>query len=477
MIIRRAKIVCTIGPASDSPEMLDALLDAGMDVARLNFSHGTHEEHAARFQRIRAACEKSGREVAILQDLCGPKIRCGIFAGGGLDLEKGATVQLYEAQGEALDAPDGGIPIQYPSLSGDLEPGDVLLMDDGRVAVEVERIDTRADPPFVVATVRQPGRLRDKCGVHIPAERVRIATLTDKDKRDLSFGLSLGVDYVALSFVRNASEVQLVKDICDAWGRPTPVLSKIETPQAVQHLEPIIVASDAVMVARGDLGVEFSPERVPVIQREILGLARRHGRPAIVATEMMQSMVTATRPTRAEASDVATAVFDGTDGVMLSGETAMGAHPALVVRTMHRIVVEAEQSAFYQPAAGGEAGAAIPQALAHGACHIASQVGAKVIVAFTESGRSASFVSQARPSVPIIGLSPNVSTLRKLRLMWGVVPRFVEPLSDSDQMIERAHALLLANGIVSPGDRFVTIFGAPVGVSGTTNALQVKVVE
>jgi pyruvate kinase len=476
VVIRRAKIVCTIGPASDSPEMLDALLGAGMDVARLNFSHGTHEEHAERLARIRSAAERRGQEVAILQDLCGPKIRCGKFPNGAPELMQDAVVRLYAAD-EALEAPERGIPIQYASLSDDLVPGDVILMDDGKIAMEVDRIDKHAEQPAVVAKVTQPGKLRDKVGVHLPAERVRIATLTDKDKRDLSFGLGLGVDYVALSFVRNASEVQLVKDICDAWGRPTPVVSKIETPQAVQHLEPIIVASDAVMVARGDLGVEFSPEQVPVIQREILGLARRHGRPAIVATEMMQSMMTATRPTRAEASDVATAVFGGADGVMLSGETAMGAHPALVVRTMHRIVVEAEQSPFYTGSTPVERDLTVAEAVAHGACHIASQVGAKVIVAFTEAGRSAAFVSQARPRMPIIGLSPNSSTLRKLRMMWGVIPHYVEPLSDSDQMIERAHALLLANGIVSPGDRFVTIFGAPVGVSGSTNALQVKVVE
>lgn len=470
--------MCTIGPASDSSEMLEALISAGMDVARLNFSHGSHAEHKARLARIRAASEAAGQPVAVLQDLCGPKIRCGSFPEGTLEVTSDQIVRIYEALDDTLRAPEeGGVPIQYPGLADDLQPGDVILLDDGRVGLEVDRIDTQSNYPAVIAKVQQPGKLRDKVGVHLPAERVRIATLTDKDKRDLSFGLSLDVDYVALSFVRNASEVQLVKDICDAWGRPTPVVAKIETPQAVQHLESIILASDAVMVARGDLGVEFSPERVPIIQREILGLARRHGRPVIVATEMMQSMTTATRPTRAEASDVATAVFDGADGVMLSGETAMGAHPALVVRTMHRIIVEAEQSAFYSPTAGGDPSIAIPQAVAYGACHIAAQVGAKVIVAFTESGKSARYVSQARPSVPIIGLSPNSSTLRKLRLMWGVVPRFVEPLSDSDQMIGRAHALLLANGIVSPGDRFVTIFGAPVGVSGSTNALQVKVVE
>jgi pyruvate kinase len=474
MVIRRAKIVCTIGPASDSPEVLGELIASGMDVARLNFSHGTHEEHAARIARIREAAAARGEHVALLQDLCGPKIRCGKFAGGPRFLREGERARLFQVEGSAPPQAEG-VPIQYQGLAEDLQPGDQVLIDDGRVALEVDRIDPDGS---VWTLVTGGGELRDRVGVHLPAERVRLASLTDKDKRDLAFGLSQGVDFVALSFVRTASEVQLVKDICDAWGRPTPVVAKIETPQAVQRLEPIILAADAVMVARGDLGVEFAPERVPVIQREIVGLARRHERPVIIATEMMQSMTTAMRPTRAEASDVATAVFDGADALMLSGETATGEHPALVVRFMHRIVVEAEQSPFYAPTASRPPTAAsIPQAVARGACHIASQVGAKVIVAFTEHGASAHYVSQARPHTPIIGLSPNAETLRKLRLMWGVVPRLLEPFRDSDEMIERAHAHLLASGIVSPGDRFVTIFGAPVGVPGSTNALQVKVVE
>ena len=473
MALRRAKIVCTIGPASDAPEALEELLVAGMDVARLNFSHGTHEEHGARITRIREVSSKAGKHVAILQDLCGPKIRCGVFPDGWVEIETGEKVKLVTAAGEP--AAPSTVPIAYPWLSEDLQEGDAVLIDDGRVALEVNGVGAQE----VEAVVRHGGIIRDRSGVHLPAERVRIDTLTDKDKRDLSFGLSQGVDYVALSFVRSASDVQLVRDICDAWGVPTPVIAKIETPRAVEHLEPIILAADAVMVARGDLGVEFSPERVPVIQREILGLARRHQRPVIVATEMMQSMTTATRPTRAEASDVATAVFEGTDAVMLSGETATGAHPALVVRTMSRIIQEAEQSRFYAPAARelDDARAPIAQAIARGACHIARQVGAKVIVAFTETGRSAQYVSQARPEVPIIGLSPSVQTLRRLCMMWGVVPWYVEPLRDSDQMIDRAHALLLASGIVSPGDIFVTIFGAPVGVAGSTNAIHVKVVE
>jgi len=475
VVARRAKIVCTIGPASDPPEVLGDLIDAGMNVARLNFSHGTHEEHEERLARIRAVASEKGKQVAILQDLCGPKIRSGRFRGGKCPLEDGSDVALVEASSEpgALAA-DGELPISYEGLAEDLRVGDPVLIDDGRIVLEV--VDNAGGK--VIARVVQGGSLRDRVGVHLPSERLRVETLTDKDKHDLSFGLSHDVDYLALSFVRAAADVRLLKDICEAWGKPTPVVAKIETPQAVEHLESIILASDAVMVARGDLGVEYSPERVPVIQRKILGLAQRHQRSVIVATEMMQSMITSTRPTRAEASDVATAVFDGTDAVMLSGETATGKHPALVVRTMSRIIVEAERSPFYEPKPTLRSERTrVAEATARSACRIARDIGARVIVAFTESGSTARFASAARPGAIVVGLSPNASTVRRLSLLWGVVPLFIEPLRSSREMIDRAHALLLANGLVSPGDSFVTIYGAPVGVSGTTNAIQVKVVE
>jgi pyruvate kinase len=385
------------------------------------------------------------------------------------------AVVLIEASQEPVDLKPNEIPIQYEGLAQDLRADDVVLLDDGRVSLTVTKIDGLR----VHATVTQPGDLRDRVGVHLPARRVRIATLTEKDKADLSLGLGLGVDYVALSFVRSADDVRLVREICEAWGRPTPIVSKIETPSAIDELEPIILASDAVMVARGDLGVEFNPERVPIIQREILGLARIHQRPVIVATEMMQSMVTATRPTRAEASDVATAVFEGTDAVMLSAETATGAHPALVVRMMARIVVEAEQSTFYRPLSSEQPGARanVAEAVARNACDIARDVGARVIVAFTESGQSARYASKARPTTPIIAFSPNAITRRRLALLWGVVPCAIDPVRDADEMVERANGLLIANGFAAPGDKLVAIFGAPVGVSGTTNSIRVKVVE
>jgi pyruvate kinase len=471
--VRRAKIVCTIGPACDDQATLEQLIRAGMDVARLNFSHGSHEEHARRFATVRAAAEACDKPVAILQDLCGPKIRAGRFPGGTRDLPGDSVVALVEARAE--EAAPGEIPIQYEGLADDLQPGDVILVDDGRIVLTVTKVESQR----VMAAVTQGGALRDRVGISLPARRVRLATLTEKDKADLSFGLSLGVDYVALSFVRTADDVRLARDITEAWGRPTPIVAKIETPAAIDNLEAIILQSDAVMVARGDLGVEFSPERVPIIQREILGLARIHQRPVIVATEMLQSMVTATRPTRAEASDVATAVFEGTDAVMLSQETATGNHPALVARMMARIITEAEQSAFYKPPSSEQPGqrANVAEAIARNACDIARDIRARAIVAFTESGLTARYASKARPMVPIMAFSPNVTTRRRLSLYWGVVPQPLDAMRSADEMVDRANAHLLANGFVSPGDRFVAIFGAPVGVVGTTNSIRVRVVE
>lgn len=472
MHVRRAKIVCTLGPASDEQSIVDDLVHAGMDVARLNFSHGTHADHAERIQRIRRAAANVERPVAILQDLCGPKIRAGHFPGGHFDVPTDSRVALVEARGEL--AYPGEIPITYEGLVEDLEEGDEVLLDDGRVTLRiVQKLNGRVEAVAVAG-----GPLRDRVGVHLPSRRVRLSALTEKDKADLSFGLGQGVDYVALSFVRSGDDVRLVREICEAWGRPTPIIAKIETPQAIENLEDIIVASDAVMVARGDLGVEHSPERVPVLQREILGLSRVHQRPVIVATEMLQSMVTATRPTRAEASDVATAVFDGTDAVMLSQETASGAHPVLAARMMARIIQEAEGSRFYSPPASGLRGgyANVAEAVARNACDIAAEIGARVLVTFTESGNSARYVSKARPVVPIVAFSPNDDVLRRLALLWGVLPCPMEKLPDSEALLDRANVYLLAGGYVSPGDKVVIVFGAPVGVSGTTNTIHVRVV-
>ena len=465
MAIRRAKLVCTLGPACDSNEGLKALIDAGMDVARLNFSHGTHEEHGARLARLRQASDEKKKAVAALQDLCGPKIRTGSFPNK-FELPHGCDATLVEGE-QSND--ERVIPINYEGLAEDVRVGDHILFDDGRLVLRVKSIDGGKVRVFV----EQGGGMRNHIGVHLPSKTMRGGALTDKDKEDLQYGLSAGVDYIALSFVRRAEDLRQVREICQEWGRPTPVIAKIETPDAVDNLESVVAASDGVMVARGDLGVEFPPERVPVIQRQILAVARRVRRPVIVATEMLQSMTKATRPTRAEASDVANAVFSGTDAVMLSGETATGDHPTLAAAMMSRIASEAEASAFFEQAPYASRATSTAEAIARGACNTAREIGARYLVAFTETGSSAMNVSLARPGVPIIAFSPNPKTRRQMALFWGVIPRECPPVHDSDSLVDWCTGDLMAAGLASPGERVVIVFGAPIGVSGSTNTIRV----
>src|SRR5579863_1262074 len=397
--LRRAKLVCTLGPACDSIDGLRGLIAAGMDVARLNFSHGTHEEQGARLSRVRQASDLERKSVAVLQDLCGPKIRTGSFPAK-FELPSGTEVTLTEGESSTSERI---IAIQYEGLAADVRLNDRIMFDDGRLVLTVLRIEGNQ----VRARVDQGGGMRDHVGVHLPSKTLRISALTEKDKQDLDFGLSCGVDYVAMSFVRKADDIHQIREICNAWGAPTPVIAKIETPDAVEDLESIVAASDGVMVARGDLGVEFPPERVPVIQRQILTVARRVRRPVIVATEMLQSMTKSTRPTRAEASDVANAVFSGTDALMLSGETATGDHPTLACGMMSRIALEAESSQFFEQAPYVSRATNVAEAIARGAVNTAKEVGLRYIVAFTETGTSAMNVSLARPPVPIIAFSHN----------------------------------------------------------------------
>jgi pyruvate kinase len=468
MAIRRAKLVCTLGPACDSVDGLGSLIDAGMDVARLNFSHGTHAEHGARFQRLRLASEAKKKSVAALQDLCGPKIRTGNFPAP-FNLPTGCEAALVEGE-ESRD--ERVIPIDYEGLAGDVRVGDHVLFDDGRIVLCVTAIEGER----VKVQVEQGGGMRNHVGVHLPSKTMRISALTEKDKLDLQYGLSLGVDYVALSFVRRADDLALVREICQEWGQPTPIVAKIETPDAVENLESVVAASDGVMVARGDLGVEFPPERVPVIQRQILSVARRVRRPVIVATEMLQSMTKASRPTRAEASDVANAVFSGTDALMLSGETATGDHPFLAAAMMSRIATEAESSVFFEQAPYASRATSVAEAIARGACNTAKEIGAKYLVAFTESGISAMNVSLARPNVPIIAFSPNAKTRRRMALYWSVIPRECPAVRDSDELVDWCTGDLMAAGLASPGERVVIVFGAPIGVSGSTNSIRVHVI-
>ncbi len=465
--LRRAKLVCTLGPACDSLDGLRGLIAAGMDVARLNFSHGTHEEQGARLSRVRQASDLERKSVAVLQDLCGPKIRTGSFAAK-FDLPSGAEVTLTEGEASTNERI---IPIQYAGLAADVRLNDRIMFDDGRLVLTVLRIEGDQ----VRARVDQGGGMRDHVGVHLPSKTLRISALTEKDKQDLDFGLSCGVDYIAMSFVRKADDIHQIREICNAWGAPTPVIAKIETPDAVEDLESIVAASDGVIVARGDLGVEFPPERVPVIQRQILAVARRVRRPVIVATEMLQSMTKSTRPTRAEASDVANAVYSGTDCLMLSGETATGDHPMLACSMMSRIAMEAEVSPFFEHAPYGSRATSVAEAVARGACNTAREIGAKFLVAFTETGSSAMTVSLARPDVPIIAYTPNAKTRRRMALYWGVVPREMPAVHDSDQLVDWCTGDLLSAGFGSPGERVVIVFGAPIGVSGSTNSTRVHV--
>ena len=470
MPIRRAKLVCTLGPAVDGVEKLGELIDVGMDVARFNFSHGSHEEHRVRMENLRTAAAQKKKPVAVLQDLCGPKIRTGTF-DAPFELKAGTEIILEEGDDKSKGDPDR-IPITYEGLAEDVRLGDRIMFDDGRIVMQVTAIDGQK----VRVKITQGGGMRNRVGVFLPTRTLRISPLTEKDKADLSFGLSMGVDYVALSFVRRAEDLRLVREICQEWGKPTPVIAKVETPDAVENLESVVAASDGVMVARGDLGVEFPPERVPVIQRQILLVARRVRRPVIVATEMLQSMTKSTRPTRAEASDVANAVFAGADCVMLSGETANGDYPMLAAGMMSAIALEAERSPFFEPAPYATRATSVAEAIARGVVNTAREIGAKFLVAFTESGSSAMNVSLARPPVPIVAFSPNAQTRRRMALFWGVIPRELPSLADTDALVDWVTGDLMANGLASPGERVVIVFGAPLGVSGSTNSIRVHVI-
>ncbi len=467
MSYRRAKIVCTIGPASSSAEQIDALIASGMDVARLNFSHGTHADHRDVIERIRAASEERRKAIAILGDLCGPKIRLGVLPPTDQSLEAGATVTFFSG----LEGEGDRIPVRYETLAADVRVGDIVRLDDGRVRLRVQEI--RGEN--VRAIVEEGGQIRSNVGVSLPTRHLQIRTITEKDKEDLMFGLTAGMDYCAVSFVRGPEDLKLVRDICEAWGRPLPLVAKIETLEAIERLEDILAATDAVMVARGDLGVEFPPEQVPVLQRRVLDSAARYRRPVIIATEMLQSMVTSTRPTRAEASDVATAIFDGADATMLSQETASGDHPALAVQMMARIIESVESSPYYspRPAPAPPPPAPFPEAIARTAVLAAHDVGARLIVAFTQGGETARLISQERPMVPLIVFSPHEGIRRRIGLYWGTLARLMVPIRDTDEMVDQVQQHLLASGLVSHGDKIVVVYGAPISVRGRTNTVRV----
>ena len=462
-VARRAKIVCTLGPATDAPGVLRGMVRAGMDVARLNFSHGTADEHRARTAAVRRAAQHAGRTVAVLQDLQGPKIRVGTFEGGRAELVAGRTVTLTPRRG-VVGSPRL-IPVPLRSLSADCRPGDAVLLDDGRVRLRVLR-RRGAD---LEAGVEVGGVVSDRKGVSLPGSAVSLPAFTPKDRRDAALGRALGVDLVAMSFVRTAEDVEQARR---HLAPGTPLVAKIEKPQALEHLEDILRAADGVMVARGDLGVEVPLERVPGIQKRLVRRSAELGRTCIVATEMLESMVRAPRPTRAEVSDVANAVLDGADAVMLSAETAVGRDPVAVVDTMARIVEEAERTPPLPARPALEASDVSP-GIAAAAVEAARQVGARLVVAYTESGYTARLVAAFRPGVPILALTPNPEVVRRLAVVWGVEGRVVPRVRSTDAMMARARVEARRSAVAS-GQRMVVVAGLPLNEPGNTNLMTVQ---
>jgi pyruvate kinase len=469
--VRRAKIVCTLGPATESLDAIRALVASGMNVARLNMSHGSHEEQLQRYHNVRQASDESGKAVGILADLQGPKIRLGTFSAGKVRIENGDrfTITIEDVDGNAQRAST-----TYKGLPGDVKPGDRILIDDGRISLlAVSVTDTE-----VVTEVVEGGFVSNSKGINLPGVAVSVPALSDKDIEDLRWALRTGVDIIALSFVRNAADYADVKKIMDEEGISVPVIAKIEKPQAVENLDEIIAAFDGIMVARGDLGVELPLEEVPIVQKRCIMTARLAGRPVIVATQMLDSMEKASRPTRAEVSDVANAVLDGADALMLSGETSVGEHPFEAVQTMSRIIEHVESQALGQiphlPYVEKDPRTGLVVTWA--ATEIAHSLSARFLVAFTETGHSARALARHRRDTQLLAFTPHARTRSVLSLVWGVDTYLVPPVQHTDHMVDQLEAALLASGRVSLGEKVVIVAGAPPGIAGGTNSVRVHTV-
>lgn len=462
---RRGKIVCTLGPATGTDDMVRDLVDAGMDVARLNFSHGDHADHEASYQRVRKASAATGRAVGILADLQGPKIRLGRFADGKAVWENGDTVRITV---EECEGSHDRVSTTYKQLAEDAKPGDRLLIDDGKVALTVEHIDG----DDVVCTVTEGGPVSNNKGLSLPGVAVSVPALSAKDIGDLEFALTLGVDLIALSFVRSPADIELVHEVMDRVGRRVPVIAKLEKPEAVANLEAVVLAFDAVMVARGDLGVELPLEEVPLVQKRAIQIARENAKPVIVATQMLESMIQNSRPTRAEASDVANAVLDGADAVMLSGETSVGAYPLEAVRTMARIICAVEENSTAAPPL-----AHVPRTkrgvISYAARDIGERLDAKALVAFTSSGDTVRRLSRLHSPIPLLAFATAPEVRSQLALTWGT-ETFIVPHADStDDMIRQVDHAMLKLGRYERGDLVIIVAGAPPGTVGSTNLIQV----
>ena len=470
--MRKTKIVCTIGPTSETREILGRMMDAGMNVARLNFSHGTREEHAAKIVLIRQLAKEKGLPIAILQDLAGPKIRTGAFACGSIVLKPGDEFVLT-----ARDVPGNGkeVGLTYRELPQDVQEGDVLLLADGALELRVEKV-VDAD---IHCRVVLGGRLSSHKGINLPSRSIRAPILTKKDYADLAFGLAQGVDYVALSFVRSAADVEVARAYMRAQGVLRPIIAKIEKHEALDELDEIVAAVDGVMVARGDLGVDIPPEKVPTAQRRIIEMANFAGKPVITATQMLKSMADAPRPTRAEVTDVTNAVLEGTDAVMLSEESAMGHYPVEAVEMMARIAEEAEKG--YLRAAWGQRIRDVrtedaSEALARAACSLAETLQAKALVIATQTGDTARLAAKTRPAQPILAGTTEPAAFRRLALVRGVRPMMIRPVELLIHLFEELHRAAKETGLVVAGDSVVCTAGFPLGKTGASNLIKVETV-
>ena len=464
--MRRAKIVATLGPASSSYDQLRAIIEAGVDVARMNLSHGSYDVHEQIYRDVRKAASDLDKPVGVFVDLQGPKIRLTKFKEGPVMLEKGATFKI------TTDEIEGDVNIcgtTFKGLPGDVNVGDFLLIDDGKVKLRaVEVSDTT-----VTTIVEIPGQVSNNKGINLPGVAVNVPALSEKDEDDLRWALKLGVDMVALSFVRNASDIERVHEIMREEGRKVPVIAKIEKPQAVENLEEIIDAFDAIMVARGDLGVELPLEQVPIVQKRAVELARRWAKPVIVATQMLESMISSSIPTRAETSDVANAVLDGADALMLSGETSVGAFPVETVSTMARIIQSTEENGLSRIPDLGTKPHTQGGAVSFAAMEIAELLGSRFVCVFTEGGDSLRRISRLRSAVPVLSFTPNVQTARELSLVWGSKTFIVPKVTHTDAMFEQVDISVLEQGMCKVGDEVVVVAGTPPGVPGSTNTLRV----
>ncbi|NUK03456.1 pyruvate kinase [Streptomyces lunaelactis] len=467
--MRRSKIVCTLGPAVDSYEQLKALIEAGMNVARFNMSHGTHAEHEERYHRVRKASEDTGRAVGVLADLQGPKIRLETFAEGPVELVRGDefTITTEDVAGDKSICGT-----TYKGLPGDVSKGDQILINDGNVELRVVAVEGQRVKSIVV----EGGVISDHKGINLPGTAVNVPALSEKDVEDLRFALRMGCDLVALSFVRDASDIKDVHKVMDEEGRRVPVIAKVEKPQAVENMQDVVMAFDSVMVARGDLAVEYPLEKVPMVQKRLIELCRRNAKPVIVATQMMESMITNSRPTRAEASDVANAILDGADAVMLSAESSVGAYPIETVKTMSKIVVAAEEellSKGLQPLVPGKKPRTQGGSVARAACEIADFLDGKALVAFTQSGDTARRLSRYRTQQPILAFTTDPATRNQLALSWGVESYVVPHVDNTDAMVDLVDAELLKLQRYNEGDVMIITAGSPPGVPGTTNMVRV----